>query len=460
MAKYCAHNTSNYSWSIDWIELIQTFGVIVGVVACGCRVINDGPFKAARASTSFRDAFKLNKHWTLKLVEWRDTPLPFRVQNRVCKKLLYDIVRFVLNFCIGVQILFVSAAKPAQILSVSHEKLCQVLRAKFGSTTLFRFCKKIFRVGGSETSRYAAQVDFKQYVLLLEGEPKLPYIMLKSICMEADRLIQQGKNKQPTNLIRLLRKSANFNGVERFDSNQVPSLHSHEPPNCWSLPVVTLMTILVALTDIADDEANQLLASVAEGLSIVKLIEKTLDRNAELESIVKAADVVWIGVEVYRKWNDKDLDSTSVRGATLMETLQNLSNIAEKIVTEFMAQTRDVLMQDPLNWPARVIAANSMYRIVQMIMVRMTNGEHQSDAELFESVSITIADIISACLTNLVRVITLKCQGNDYMERHKGVSRAAILLGESTDILDILQQREVPSLDVEKAGILMSGGHP
>ncbi|XP_047945330.1 uncharacterized protein LOC125191933 [Salvia hispanica] len=142
MAKYCAHNTSNYSWSIDWIELIQTFGVIVGVVACGCRVINDGPFKAARASTSFRDAFKLNKHWTLKLVEWRDTPLPFRVQNRVCKKLLYDIVRFVLNFCIGVQILFVSAAKPAQILSVSHEKLCQVLRAKFGSTTLFRFCKR------------------------------------------------------------------------------------------------------------------------------------------------------------------------------------------------------------------------------------------------------------------------------------------------------------------------------
>ncbi|KAG6386589.1 hypothetical protein SASPL_151755 [Salvia splendens] len=99
----------------------------------------------------------------------------------------------------------------------------------------------------------------------------------------------------------------------------------------------------------------------------------------------------------------------------------------------------------------RVIAANSMYRIAHTILLGMGDGENQTDNELFVSISITISDILAACLTNLVQVITLKCHRSDIKEREESVRRAAILLGESKEIFDILQQRELPCLDVEKA---------
>ena len=79
-------------------------------------------------------------------------------------------------------------------------------------------------------------------------------------------------------------------------------------------------------------------------------------------------------------------------------------------------------------------------------MARTLGGD-----ELVESISITISDILAACLTNVAQVITLKCHREDIREREERVRRAAILLGESKEILEILQQHELPSLDVEKA---------
>ena len=107
----------------------------------------------------------------------------------------------------------------------------------------------------------------------------MPSKILNNICNEADKLIKVGQKKQPKDLIQLLNKSSNFNGVGRFDSKQVPSLHSQEPPNCWSLPVVTLTAISVTLLNFADEKANQLLVCNSEGLPIMKLIEETLDRS-------------------------------------------------------------------------------------------------------------------------------------------------------------------------------------
>ncbi|XP_042038177.1 uncharacterized protein LOC121784059 [Salvia splendens] len=400
-----AYLGSSYGPSVYWILTVQTMGTIAPVL----RWLAASWFKIAETERrSFRDELKVDKYWTLRLEEWRDRPLPFHVQNRACKKILRDVVRFVLNFCIGVQILFVSAGKLVLFIS-----------SRFGSASL-----------------------------------GCPIKSSRTSATRADRLTCVGEEKQPRNLIQLLKKSSNFKGVGRFDSCHVPSLHSEEPRNCWSMPVVTLTAISVALTKIADEKTNQLLVYVSDGLTIVKLIEETLDGIGESESIRKAADVVWIGVVVYRKWDDMDLKSTRIRGTTHRETLQNLSSIAEKVVTEFIARTKDILMQNPLNWPARVIAANSMYRIAQTILVGMGDDEHQDDDELFESISITISDILAGCLTNLVQVITLKCHTNDIREREKSVRRATILLGESKQILEILQERELPSLDVEKASYI------
>ncbi|XP_047939799.1 uncharacterized protein LOC125187288 isoform X1 [Salvia hispanica] len=433
---------SNYDWSVGWILNIQSVGVAIGSIAPLLRWFAASWFKISETERrSFRDELKVDKYWTWRLVEWRDRSLPFQVQNRVCRKLLRDAVRFVMNFCIRVQVLFVLASKLVLFIS-----------ARFGSAVFFCFCKdeSPVLVPISESSD-ETQVDFRQYVILLEGEPQLPYKILNNICNEADRLIQVGEKRRPENLIQLLKKSLSFDGVGRFDSSEIPSLHSQEPPNCWSLPVVTLTAISVALLSIDDENASQLLVCISEGLPIVKLIEETLDITGEFESIRKAAVVVWDGVELYKKWDGTDLKSTRLRGATHKETLQKLSNIAEKTVRKFVTKTRDILMQNPLNWPARIIAANSMYRITQTILLGMGDGENQGGDELFESISITISDILAACLTNLVQVITLKCRRNNIKEREESVRRAAILLGESKKILEILQQRELPSLDAEKA---------
>ena len=100
--------------------------------------------------------------------------------------------------------------------------------------------------------------------------------------------------------------------------------------------------------------------------------------------------MVWDGVEMYKKWDEIDFKSTRVRGKTHKETLQNLSNIAKTIVTDFMPQTSDIIMQNPLNWPVRVIAANSLYRVTKTILLGMVDGENQGGDALFESISITI----------------------------------------------------------------------
>ncbi|KAK6163960.1 hypothetical protein DH2020_000824 [Rehmannia glutinosa] len=165
---------------------------------------------------------------------------------------------------------------------------------------------------------------------LLRWEVELPEKTLTNICSEVDKIIEIGKKKRPKNLIEILHKSVNFNGVKEFDINEVESLNSQEPPNNWSLPVVTLTSIAISLPNITDHESNQLWTALSEGLYFAKLIEKSLDRKRDLTIIWHAADVIWVGVELYRIWQDKDL-----KGRTYKEMLQKLSDIAEKTFRNF-----------------------------------------------------------------------------------------------------------------------------
>ncbi|CAI9787314.1 unnamed protein product [Fraxinus pennsylvanica] len=84
-------------------------------------------------------------------------------------------------------------------------------------------------------------------------------------------------------------------------------------------------------------------------------MEKSLDKNGALAIIRNAADVVWVGVDLYCKWQDKDLRKTSLQGRTSKETLEKLSNEAERTVKQFLGEIKDFLMDNPLNWPQREI---------------------------------------------------------------------------------------------------------
>ncbi|KAL3631472.1 hypothetical protein CASFOL_024456 [Castilleja foliolosa] len=426
-------NNSDYKWSTTVILSIQTVGVAVGTVAPLLRWFAAARFKSTTiGKKSFRDEFKVEPYWTQTLKQWRDSSIPSRLGHRTFRKKLHDANRLLLNLFIGVQILLVLSSKLVLLVSAIFVKG-------------LLFCFSYIKIPRAQNSSDSNLNDLSDYVLLLEFGAEVPKTTLQNICNEVDKLIRTGEKKQPKKLIQLLQKSVSFN---------IQSSHFQERPDCWSLPVVTLTSIAVSLPNITIRKAEELLIAVSQGLYFAKLIEKILDSKGELASIRKAADVVWVGVELNKKWLDKDLHEA---GRAHKETLQELCSIAETTVKSFKDETNNYLVQDPLNWPEKVIAANSMQRITQLILLAHDDDHLQTDDEMFERLSIVISDILAACFTNLARVIMLNCHSNAIKEREKNIRQAAVLLGESEEILEIFQLRELRVLGPDKEAKLERG---
>ncbi|KAK4394714.1 hypothetical protein Sango_1625700 [Sesamum angolense] len=385
---------SKYGWSSTWIVLAQSIGVAVGIIAPAFRCYTAIKFKCSEnGKRSFKDEFKIEAYWTQRLVEWKESSLPLQIRDRKWRKVLHNTKGLILTFLVK-----------------------------------------------NQNQKLRSELDLSRYVLLLEGEVELPQRIQINICNEVDKLIQTGKKQQPKNLISLLHKIGNFRGLKEVDRNQVPSLHSQEPPKCWSLPLVTLTSIASAFPNIPKHKVKWLLQSVDEGLFYVNLIEKSLDKKGNLVNSRHAADAIWVGVELYSKWQDNDLHETSRKGGNSKETLQELSKQAEMTIIDFKREVKDFLMDNPLNWPVKVIAANSMYRIGQRILMAYEGDLLPTDEGLFEHLCNMIANIMAACLTNLMHVIIMKCHRKGIKDKEKTVRQAALLLGETEEILRILQQ--------------------
>ncbi|KAG8379308.1 hypothetical protein BUALT_Bualt07G0074900 [Buddleja alternifolia] len=446
------HPRSVYGNFTLWILAIQCIGVVVGTIAPTFRSFVAISFRCSTSrgknnKSSLKDKlFKTETYWVQILVNWRDNFSSLQIQQDKCRKYLYSAKWLVLNFFIGVQILIVVVSKLLLyvfvLLTYPFAHITNKFKVQYSSNIV--------------TSSDETELDLSRYVLLLEGEPELPKRILKNFCRQSDNMILIGKRKQPQNLIDLLCKFVNFSGVIQFDStNEVPSLHSQEPSNCWTLPLVTLTCIAIALPNVAEHKRKQLVSSVNEGLSLAKLIEKTLDTNAQLINIRKSADVCWVGVALHRKWQDVDLRTTSHKCKNSKDVLQELSSKAETSVIEFKREVKDdFVMENPLNWPVKIIAANSMYRVGRTILLAYKGKNEPMDEELFERLSIMIADILAACLTNLARVITTMCHRNAIEKRERSVREAFILLGKTEQVLELLQQRDWPSLDTNKAAYI------
>ncbi|KAG8378841.1 hypothetical protein BUALT_Bualt07G0026700 [Buddleja alternifolia] len=454
--KILDQSNSSYGWSTKWILLTQTIGVVVATIAPASRWFVAISFRSSNdvSSKSIKSAFTVEGYWTQKMVEWKQGSLSFKIRHLKRRKVVHDLRGSIIKLCIFAQFLIVLASKLVLLVSVCITS---------PPVSCFNFVKKLKtqkQISNSDTSRHRevtnnTEVDIEHYVMLLEGEVELPKQTLGNICKEVDYIIQKGKMHKPKNLLNFLYKSRNFDGVTEFDSHQVQSLHSQYLPYCWSLPVVTLTSIALAIPHIEKHKSNNLLNCVTEGLPFVELVDKNFDRKGSLSNMRTAADVVWVGVELYHKWQDNDLHETSLKGKNSTEILQELSNKAEKTVLEFKSDARDCLMRNPLNWPAKVIAANSMHRISRTMLLTHGIESDKTDEELFEQLSVMIADIIAACLTNLARVMTMKCHSNAIEEREKSVREAALLLGETEEILGLLQQRELPVLlDCDQAAYI------
>ena len=371
---------SSYKWSTFVILVIQTIGVGLGTIAPAIRWFSAIKMKCSgKRGESFTSAFKTEKYWIAKLVEWRESPLPFKIRSPKFKKLVHTTRNLLLCFCIRVQTVIVVASKSIQLLFVLFigpvlfcYSICKWVMRKFIS-----ICTISRSHTGSE-SEHVRNVDLSCYVLHLEGEKELPERMLKNIRDVADRLIQKGRKKQPKHLIELVQKSAGFKGLAEFDSEQVPSLSSCEPRNSWMLPLVTLTSIAISLPNIASHMVEGLLKSVSEGLVYVSLLEKDLDAKGDLIYIRNAAEVIWLGIELYGKWLDTDLRKMALNGKNFKTTLQRLSDISKDCITEFKRNANGSVKENPQNWPVQVIAANSMYRISQTVLL---NYECSSNIE-------------------------------------------------------------------------------
>ncbi|KAI3802955.1 hypothetical protein L1987_31102 [Smallanthus sonchifolius] len=316
---------------------------------------------------------------------------------------------------------------------------------------------------GHKTGKLETNKDLRPYVLQLEDEMELDERTLESLSKSVKKLIQKGERSQPNNLMNLiLEKSTNgFQGVKKFDhmDHQVHSL-KEEYQDCWSLPVVTLTTIAASLPKIEKKEVDSLLKSVREGLVYLTFVEENLNATCDYARTQEAAETLWQEVDVYHKWLGYKLQNPAFQENRAGQIVEWFSDTAKNIVyMDDIGGRNEIFIhegesKDNTRCPnddsiSKSICANSMYRITKTILLTyQTNIDDKvSQKKLFNILSSMISDTMAACLTNLPQVITMKCHTSAIEKREGSVKDAAQLLGETTQIIEFLQDHGIPGMN-------------
>ncbi|GJW24591.1 hypothetical protein Tco_0038402 [Tanacetum coccineum] len=290
--------------------------------------------------------------------------------------------------------------------------------------------------------------DLSEYVLQIQDEMELAERTLKGISNSMDSFFLKAEKVHNSGLLDLLENSTGFEEIENFDTDQIQPLHSVELFNSWSLPIVTLTCIAVSLPHIPKDVAENLVKSVGEGLSYTHLVEESLNVSSEHVNIRKATITLWHEVVNNCKWLKNSLSKNAFEGKTATEILKWFADKGEAIVIEINKSSNGKMVEKS---PKELIAANSMYRIAQTILMRdQSNTEPLSKKQLFALLNGMIADILFACFTNIPQVITMKCHESAIEKREASVKAAAELLGMTKKILERLEIVELPIMDDDK----------
>ncbi|XP_052626431.1 uncharacterized protein LOC111911588 isoform X2 [Lactuca sativa] len=330
--------------------------------------------------------------------------------------------------------------KELHSLASNHQEM-----KNFSNKRLICYVKKYWMMAETDMEEYTG------YVLHTEAETKLSSKILRKSFNSITQILHESEEKEPPNLLKLLKKSTGFYGVIEFDNEQIPPVHPEEIQNCWSLVTVTLTAIALSLPNTANGQFKGLISSMSEGIEFVRHIEESLNTNGELVKARKAARHVWTDVEVYRTWLQIDLQKKARKGDTSKEILLWLGDEAVNTVIQFK-RSKDGSPDHSLR---NFIAASSMYRISQTILLHCNEQENwPTDEELFEFISTIIADLLCACFSNLPRVITLRCHVDAIEKREDSIRTAVQLLGRSKKILKILKEHQLPNLDIDSMGYI------
>ncbi|KAI3523297.1 hypothetical protein L1887_01358 [Cichorium endivia] len=444
--KFLGDYKSDYNWSTLMIFVIQFVGVILGTVA---------PFSRCFAALSFKVSIKrlqkhvkvskVEKYWTEKLSDWKQSTIPFPSSGRKCKIVIQNFKFLILSFCIGFQKTVVVACKLTTAIPI-FLVICVLYCFRCWKWSKAMLSTTCIDLAQNSSEQLGKDKDPSRYVLQLEEDIEFAERTLKGISESMNRLIQKAEKQQPRNLMKLLEESKGFEGVAKFDSHHVPPLLSEEYLNCWSLPLVTMTTIAMSLPNIQKNRMDCLRSGVGEGLAYVTLVEESF--NGDEVVIRKVANTLWLEVDFYHKWLGNKLPKYPPQVNTSGHILQWLRDTAKNVVTE--AESIDIGDRS-YNFKCRSISANSMYRITETILLSYhANIDRFSQEELFAELSSMIADILAACLTNLPQVIAMKCHTSVREKREASVQAAAQLLGETTQIINNLHDRELPSLNQDE----------
>ncbi|KAI3523027.1 hypothetical protein L1887_01082 [Cichorium endivia] len=445
--RFCSGD-SDYKWSTTLVLISQTVAVAVGTISPAFRWFMTINFRCPRkAKSACVREFVVERYWIKRLLIWQVQPLDLKICNRSCRKLVHGAKFHLFGLCIRIQSGVVFSCKMIRYVSIFF--VGRFLR-------LHTFIRGDNSVSGNDSEmefRHNSNMDLSRYVIYLDGEDGLVDLMMENNRDATAHWIRMGENEQPRNLIKLLEhsnSSSAFTGVQEFDSDQVPSLGSREPPNCWALPIVTLTSITVAISNIQEERIQQLVGGVDEGLKYVNEIENHLDNKKDLKNVRKAAEIVWSGVELYNKWLGVDLRKLAHEREPGSETeiIKLLSDISKEKFKEFsdtdMMYMNECWKEVPSRWPIRVLAANSMYRICETLLLEK---QQQTSERLFEKIYFMICNILTAALTNLQYVITSKCHQCKIEEREQSIRSAVLLFGKTKKILQVIDRKRLEGSD-------------
>ncbi|CAI9269300.1 unnamed protein product [Lactuca saligna] len=437
---------SDYKWSMVAIVITQSIGVGVGVISPMFRCFTVVSFISfTRWNRNHLEVFKVEKYWTQQLCEWKESHITFLSNGHRSRNLIRNLKKPILSAWIGFQKVVVVTCKIIGLIPIV------VL-------LIFMYCSYYFKsikemMLNPPSSTHDIDEDLSNYVLLLEDNTEFAEITLKRISNSMNRMMQKAEKEQDDNLLKFLEKSIGFEGVENFDICQVQPLLSIEFPNSWSLPIVTLTCIAIALPNIGKDATNNLFKCVGEGLFYTHIVEESLNNARQYVNIQKATMTLWDEVEDKYKWLENTLEKRAYEGKTSREILEWFANKAEEIVIEVSKSTN---IGEPVEYlPWKLIVANSMYRITQTIMFTYQSNILEINEEwLFTLLTHMIADILVACFTNIPRVITMKCHETAIEKREASVEAAAKLLGRTTEIIKRLETYELPNIHQDKMAFI------
>ncbi|CAH1414755.1 unnamed protein product [Lactuca virosa] len=437
---------SDYKWSVIAIVTTQSIGVMVGVIAPIFRCSTVLSFKSfSRWNRNHLDVFKVETYWIKELCEWKESHITFLSNGRRSRRLMRILKNLVLIPSIGFQKTVVVSCKIIGLIPVL------VLLIFMCCSYYFMSLKEmIFSPPSSSSDDIGEFEELSNYVLFLEDNMELSERTFKRISNSINHLIEKAEKEQDNNLVKFLEKSiGRFEGVEKFDIYEVQPLLSIKLPNSWSLPIVTLTCIAIALPNIGKDATNRLIKCVGEGLFYTRVVEENLNNGCKYVNIQKATMTLWDEVEDNHKWLGKTLEKNAYKGKTSREILEWFAHKAEEIVIEVSKSTNG---EEPVEYlPRKLIVANSMYRIAHSIMLTyQSNILGITEEQLFALLSHMIADILVACFTNIPQVITMKCHESAIEKREASVEAAAKLLGRTTKIIKRLEMHQLPNIDHEK----------